>query len=479
MGPKSEGDYSKSMKSWKIGEIQWFVDDEGVIPVLHGITEPESGRRGYIKAHYRNGLVFVKSFAEKGLPGFIRNRVASRGKREYELGKRLIGCSILTPVPIGYGISRMGSYIIQEWVDGKSLTAALKESDYDPELMAKLARLLGSLKIHHFRHNDLHLDNVLVYGGQLYLIDLHKMKIKTAFTVADELANLSHALANVYENLDISEREAFFGHYGNPGIREPVERALDRLAARWIRKKKERAFQETSIIVVRGNRLYRIGMENRIQGKLESVIKEDQKVRVERYSDHIRKIYTNRRRLERAWKAHVVLAYMDLPFAPPVFCVELPGEKSTGFIAMEDLREKGEELDRYLDRTYDSMDLRRRRMFIERLARFFLSLARKKIIHKDLKACNVFTLTDGGFMVLDVEDIRFRVLDEEALKRMLIQLNTTIPKRVTAFDRLRFFLHFTSPMKVNKRAIFKAVVKESVKREIVYEGLEGLRRESW
>jgi len=69
------------MKSFKIQEIKWFVDDKGLIPVLEGITIPEGARRGYINAEYHGGQVFIKSFAEKGLPGFIRNRVASRGKR--------------------------------------------------------------------------------------------------------------------------------------------------------------------------------------------------------------------------------------------------------------------------------------------------------------------------------------------------------------------------------------------------------------
>jgi hypothetical protein len=106
-------------------------------------------------------------------------------------------------------------------------------------------------------------------------------------------------------------------------------------------------------------------------------------------------------------------------------------------------------------------------------------VTRKKIVHKDLKACNIFVLNDGGFMLLDVEDIRFKALDEEALKRMLVQLNTTLPKRVTFRHRIRFFIKFTSPMKLNKRAIFKAVVRESLRREIVYEGVGGLKREMW
>lgn len=467
------------MKSFKIQEIKWFVDDKGLIPVLEGITIPECARRSYINAEYHGGQVFIKSFAEKGLPGFIRNRVASRGKREYSLGNKLLSLSIPTPKPLGYGISRMGSYIIQQWIEGTSLMAAFKESDNDPELVKRLASLLKKLKIHHIRHNDLHLDNILVANGVLFLIDLHKMKIKTSFTILDEVTNLSHALANIYTDLDTNEREAFFADYGNPGIREIVERSIERLAARWVRKKKERAFQETSMIVARGNRLYRAGMEDRAIGELKSVIKTDRKVRVERYTDHIRKVYVNRRRLEKAWRAHVVLAYMDLSIVPTAFYVELPGDNPMGSIAMEDLHGKGQELDRYLDRRYDVMDAHERRLFAGSLAGFLLMVTRKKIVHKDLKACNIFALNDGEFMLLDVEDIRFKALDEEALKRMLVQLNTTLPKRIGFRDRIRFFIQFTSPMMVNKRAIFKAVVKESMRREIVYEGVGGLKREEW
>jgi len=467
------------MKSYKIKEVEWFIKDEGLIPVLQDLVIPESGRRSYVNTRYGGGQVFIKSFAEKGLPGFIRNKIASRGKREYTLGNWLLSRSIKTPEPLGYGISRMASYIIQQWIEGENFLAAFKASSCQFELMAKLAALLKELRIHHVRHNDLHIENILVSGNELYLIDLHKMKIKASFTVLDEVSNLSQALADTYVYLDTNEKVNFFTTYGNPGIQETVEHAIDRLVYRWIRKKKERAFHETSMIAVRGNRFYRTGMENRAAGKYLSVIKDDRKVKVERYTDHIRKMYVSRRRLERAWRNHIVLAYMKLSITPTAFYVELPGESPMGSITMEDLHGKGQELDRYLDGTYDVMDPRERRQFTEKLTDFLLMITRKKIVHKDMKACNIFVLNDGRFMLLDVEDIRFRALDEEALKRMLIQLNTTIPRRITIHNRIRFFLQFTSPMKLDKRSIFKAVVRESMKREIVYEGVGGLKREEW
>jgi RIO-like serine/threonine protein kinase len=459
--------------------VEWFINDEELIPVLEDLVIPENGRRSYVNTRYRDGQIFIKSFAERGLPGFVRNKIASRGKREYTLGNWLLSRSIKTPEPLGYGISRMASYTIQQWIEGESFLAAFKTSGCQFELMARLAALLKELRIHHVRHNDLHMENILVSDNELYLIDLHKMKIKGSFTVLDEVSNLSQALADTYGYLDANEKVNFFTTYGNPGIQETVEHAIDRLVDRWIRKKKERAFHETSMISVRGNRFYRTGMENRATGELQSVLKVDRKVKVERHTDHIRKMYVNRRRLERAWRNHVVLAYMNLSIAPTAFYVELPGSNLMGSITMEDLHGKGQELDRYLDGMYDVMDARERRQFTEKFTDFLLMITRKKIVHKDMKACNVFVLNDGGFMLLDVEDIRFRALDEEALKRILIQLNTTIPRRIATSDRIRFFLQFTSPMKLDKRSIFKAVVRESRKREIVYEGVSGLKREWW
>jgi tRNA A-37 threonylcarbamoyl transferase component Bud32 len=440
---------------------------------------PEGGRRGYVKASYQGGQIFIKSFAEKGLPGFIRNRVASRGKKEYQLGRRLLALSIPTPRPLGYGVSRMASYTIQEWVEGKNLLAALKETDYSAQLLNSLAGFLKTLKIHHVRHNDLHLDNILVVDGELYIIDLHKTRIKDSFTILDEVSNLSHALAPLYGELDKAEKDAFFAMYGNPGLEETVGRAIDRMGARWVRRKKERAFAPTSLIVAKDSRLHMTGMENRDPGTFEGLIKSDRKVKIERYTNHVRKIYRNRRRLERAWRAHVVIAYMGLPIVPEAYYVELPGDNPMGHIAMEDLKGRGEELDRWLDRRYVMITESEKRLLKSSLANYFLGLARKKIMHKDLKACNIFVLQEGGFILLDVEDIRFRSLDEEALKRMLVQLNTTIPRRVSTRDRMRFFLEFTSPMKVDRKAIFKAVVKESLRREIVYEGIKGLTRETW
>jgi len=400
--------------------------------------------------------------------------------------------------PWGTVSQKKGSYVIQEWIDGENFFDKFLKSpghsrpalsDHDGQkgsnvptkevLLDRLAKLLSMLKVHRIRHNDLHLNNIIVFDGTLFLVDLHKLHIKRSFGIDDEIANLTEALAMIYDNMDNEERDAFFQGYTGRDVRRQVEAAIVRLQTRWVRRKKERAFRETSMILRRGNRFYMVGTEGSGVGAFVGLIKKDRKVRIERYTDHIRKIYRDKRRLERAWRAHVVLAYMGLGIVPRAFYVEMPHGAAQGYIAMEDLKGTGEELDRYLDRRYNSMSENQKRLLEDKLSRYLLMLIRTKILHKDVKACNVFVPTDGDFMLLDVEDVRFRVLDEQTLKRMLIQLNTTIPKWVGTRARIRFFVKFTSTMKIDKRAVFSSIVKESLKREIVYEGVNGLVRETW
>jgi RIO-like serine/threonine protein kinase len=215
------------------------------------------------------------------------------------------------------------------------------------------------------------------------------------------------------------------------------------------------------------------------QGAFIETIKKDRKVTVERYDDHIRKIYVNRRRLKRAWKAHMALVYLDISVIPDTFCLKMARPFSPGYICMEDLSRRGEELDRHIDKKYDVMNSAERRNFLERLSRFLSNAIRSGVVHRDLKACNIFVLDDGTFRFLDVEDVVFEEIREETLKRMLVQLNTTIPKRISVRNRMRFFLELTSSIKIDKKRLFRDIVKASLENDIVYEGREGLKTERW
>ena len=468
------------MKRVQRKAITWFLDEhEGLGAAVEGLVEEERLRRTYAVRDWGGRKVFVKFFLERGLGGYLRNRVMPRGRKEYILGKRMCSLSVATPLPLGYGVGTEGSFVIQEWIEGSTFRSAFYEGARRGPLLDGLALLLLQLRRGHIRHNDLHLDNVFVDADGLYLIDLHKAKVKAAhFSRRDEVANVTQALTMVYNDLTEGEKEDFFALYGRPDLRPLVEGGLKTQWERWVGSKKKRAFSNTSKLVAKGNRVYVRGMEEKGADGLVDLVKKDKKVRVERYGDHIRKIYGSRRRLVRAWETLAALQYVTLDIVPRPFFVERPFLFKEGYIAMEDLGGRGEELDRFLDREYDSMDEGRRRAFIDAFSRFLGGLLRMGIVQQDLKACNVFVVQDG-FRLLDVEDIAFFAPDEKDLARMLVQLAGSIPARVRLSDRIRFFLKLAVPFPFERKRLFRDVAEACRGDAIVYEGVSGLKREAW
>ncbi len=467
------------MHTFKTAGTTWFLEDQSLKRVVGQLShEPKEKRAHFIREH-DGGKVFIKFFQERGLSGLIRNRVLPRGKKEYELSKRLRSLSILTPKALGYGIAPHGSYVIQEWIKGEPLMAWIDDGSKRQQLISALVTVLEELKAKGLRHNDLHLGNIIGASGKLYLVDLHKGSLKKNFTPADDISNVSHALAMLYDGMDEQEKAWFFSHYGGDVLRGRVEQELERLRRRWITRKAARAFRTTSVLVASRGRVTVRGMEEKTHGDYLATIKKDRKVTVERHTDHVRKIYAHTRRLHRAWKHHVILEYMRLFITPRPYCLRQASVSVPGYVAMEDLMGKGEELDRFLDRNYDGMSRAAWRGFGDAFSSFLVSTLNKKIIHADLKACNIFVLQKGTFLFLDVEDLDFSGFDHAALKRMLIQLNTTIPGRVSIRDRLRLFSKITRPFLSERKRLLREIASESLAREIVYEGVSGLRRESW
>ncbi|MGA3173708.1 MAG: lipopolysaccharide kinase InaA family protein [Syntrophorhabdales bacterium] len=457
--------------------ISWFLDcHEGLADSLESVVGEVDARRGYAWAEFGSRKIFVKFFLERGLAGFVRNRVRPRGKKEYEFGKRILAGSVATPEPMGYGIGAGGSFVIQERIEGETFRSAFDTSPNRGPLLDALAQLLRNLADARIRHNDLHLENVLVSWGRLYLIDLHKAGVKRRFRRADELINLTQALTMVYNDMTEAERVRFFELAGRPDLRTDVEAGLRAQWRTWIDSKKNRAFSTTSKLVRKGSRVYVRGREEEGRGSFLALLKNDRKVRVERYSDHVRKIYRGRRRLVRAWENWAALEYVTLDIVPRPFFVERPSFLRRGYVAMEDLAGRGEELDRLLDRRYDSMDTGQRRVFIGSLARFLGQLLGTGIVQNDLKACNVFVLGEG-FRLLDVEDIGFYAPTEDDVARMLVQLNNSVPSRIRASDRIRFFLHLTRPFPWDGKRIFRRVAEACAGAEVVYEGVSGLKKE--
>jgi hypothetical protein len=294
------------------------------------------------------------------------------------------------------------------------------------------------------------------------------------------MSNVTHALGMIYDDISDKERDIFFDQYGrDEKIRREIEDRIRRLKKNWVINKKKRAFRNTSVLRVSDGYIYLKGAESEASGEFVSLMKKDRKVTVELYSDHVRKIYRDQRRLKTAWKNHIVLTYLGSNAVPRPYYMKQPILSSDGYIAMEDMGYKGIEFDRFLDGKYDGMTFIERRALIDNFTEFLRALFRQRITHKDMKACNIFVLNGRHFVLLDVEDVVFEEIREETLKRMLVQLDTTIPKRIYLRDRMRFFLRLTASLKINKKRLFSEIMKASLESDIVYEGIGGLKTERW
>lgn len=470
------------MKIIRKNGIEWHLEDERLITLLDTCA-PSAERRPFWVRDYGKKKVFVKLFREKGVIGFIRNRLLPRGKKEYDTARRLRELSLPAPLPLGYGLGNMCSYSIQEWQEGKNFLALFHDSADRRSLLRMLSLLLVRLKKRRVLHNDLHLRNIIVSGQETYVVDLHKTRMKQSFGLSHQLRDMCYALFSIYPYMTEQEKLLFFEDYGQPAIRSATEAELSRRRIDWARRKKRRAFKPTSVLQADGGYV-RVKTAPDIEGSpFVGFIKQDKKTQVEQYENHIRKIYRNRRRLKAAWRNHVTLEYLELPIAPRAFLVKRPTLLKRGFVAMEDLGAKGEDLSRFLAGRYAQMVASGRiKSFLDLFARFLLLLYKWEITHRDLKTSNIFVMQDWSFRVLDLEDIRFEGLRGDFLKNALVQLNKSIPKMVSVRHRLRFLSRVSQGLSLSRperKALLRSVREESLRDEIVYIGLSGTVRESW
>ena len=166
------------MKKYSAGNTRWSLTEEGLESVVEQFIRPENKRRHYMVLEYQGGKVFIKSFLERGIAGHIRHFISPRGKVEFQISMQLL------PLPYQHqrsSVTGSEKTLLRLWRNismGKVFSIRFRRLGNRDGLLILLADFLKQLRQKHIRHNDLHLDNILMQGDTLYLIDLHKTKIK-------------------------------------------------------------------------------------------------------------------------------------------------------------------------------------------------------------------------------------------------------------------------------------------------------------
>ncbi len=188
-------------------------------------------------------------------------------------------------------------------------------------------------------------------------------------------------------------------------------------------------------------------------------------------------------RVQRAWKAGNGLMVRGIPVAVPYAMAKAP---QGGFLLMEALR--GTELDRWLVRVLEqrsSGGYHRLLRMAETLGTLLGHMHEKGIFHADMKACNIMvekTEKIPRISLMDYDRVEFfDTLPRKFMIKNLIQLNNSIPRKISRGVRIRFLRAYRRqfPDAPEIGHLFREVWRESRGKAIVYVTEHGDRIEQW
>jgi tRNA A-37 threonylcarbamoyl transferase component Bud32 len=484
-----------------------------------GILSFPKGRRLFLKRDRSKGWFETAKY-------FL---LPSRGRREWIVAAQLKERQVNVPHPLGWMERReqgcvKESYYLSEAIGSgvPYLTDAVRLARGDS--IVTLARTVRTLHDVGLFHKDFHGGNFLWEGDSLYLTDLHGSKVVRSVSLKRRvwmMSHLLHSLRSVYGEGDrIRFVETYFeqdslSRQKMEGWVRTIDLQMERLQRRQWQSRTKRCLRESTDFTIEKERetvchrrrdfppgpLQKAVDEHRrmVRGNPSALVKCSPEVRVSivdsgekkvcvkafhalslwrRTKDHFR-----RDRGVKAWVAGNGLRVRGIPGVEPLALVKVKhgmGARESLFL-MEALAH-GEELDRYLVKELD--DFRKKRRFINSFAQWLAHLHQGRIYHQDLKTCNLWVSEKGGdweYRLLDLEDVQLdKRVDKRDLFRNLLQLNASVPGKITRTDRLRFLRHYLTHRFVglNKRAWVKKIAEETQRRGVVYVAPWGVVQEN-
>jgi tRNA A-37 threonylcarbamoyl transferase component Bud32 len=374
--------------------------------------------------------LFVKRFPAE----LFRDRARKEAAMLLALEKTGIPCPRLVAV----ARDNEGSYLLTEEIPGVRILSALLQKGDEPVrgLLESLGALARRLHDAGFEHQDFHTGNVLVREGKLFVIDVHRARIRRSLSRERRLEGVAFTGMSFSELVPRTDLIRFFQAYGLRTREEWLEvwKRLRRRREQYFRGRLERCLKEGTGFGVKGKVLFRKGIDvddlmKRVKSGRRVVIKEKKGERLSRVEQDLFVKETRPPRARRIWKnSHgLALRGIDTPRLWAWGSSWVAGE----WVESVDLYE-------YIRGGYGSLDRRAKDEFLFRLARMIQRLHDRGAFHSDLKAGNV--LVGGGrILLVDLDRVRFS-LDVPESRRMfnLAQLNAAVTPPLTRSDRLRF-----------------------------------------
>jgi tRNA A-37 threonylcarbamoyl transferase component Bud32 len=473
--------------------------------------------------------LFIKRDKSKGVWEYIKYRVLpSRGRSEWLTATLLEAREVGIPKPMGWMERRRGglvkeSYYLSEAV-GSGVTCLEEAAPLTTRAaIVELASAVRKIQDAALFHRDFHAGNFLWHGASVVLTDLHKAKVVSRLSLKRKLWMISHLLHSLrfrwtgehevafldacFEGDVLPERE-------KESYLQTIHRWMERFQRRQWRSRTKRCLKQSTEFTVEkdGETTYYHRrdvpldrLKEVIQGHRRIVEEEPQallknsprvvvslvgkgkeKVCVKQFScptlgERMKECFRREKGLK-AWvaanglRARGITGLKGLAFAKRTRCLGV----REGFFMMEAL-ESGQEMDRYLVKGFDGFSSKRR--FIRSFAHWLSELHHKGVYHQDMKTCNIWVSEKGGgwdFTLLDLEDVALdETVNGKRLFRTCLQLNTSVPGRITKGDRLRFLRQYLAKRSVSleKRKWAKQMMEKTRKRGTLYVAPWGVVRE--
>lgn len=408
-----------------------------------------------VRALFRHEGLYCKHFKKR------RDQAESEWKALTHLSRQ----GVAVPRPVAWSPAPDGGAVLamQEIAGARTLKEAWRR-----ELVSPVAALLKGLTSHGFLHLDLHAGNILVAGGKLFVIDLHRGRIGTVGAKDEERAagQFAYSLSRIASRADVMRLVKAVVGDDHARIQR-VNVHADAFRRRHLASRTRRCLKEsTGFAVSKGPDGLVISRKPAAPGEaLEAVAHHDKLCagglakktvkgrRVSAFDGLVVKEWKTGgpfRALRNwirgtparsAWIGAQGMRVRGLPAPEGVALVEQRGRSI--FVAKE---APGKPLDAYCRE--DVKKLKDRRPFVEALAALVARLHRSETLHHDLKANNILADGPTRFAFLDLEDVEFRRVRRADAVKALAQLNAALPPPLTLTDRWRMLKRYAAGCKV-------------------------------
>jgi tRNA A-37 threonylcarbamoyl transferase component Bud32 len=477
------------------------------------------------------------------------------------VGNALLSKNINTALPIAmaekrtHGLQDISLIVTETVSNSESLmefcqanfegTLSVEQEAGKKKLLRKLVYFIRNIHEKGVCHYDLHAGNILVkfknnqshsiHDCDLYLMDLHRVKILNSISFRKRLHNLAQIFNSLSSILTKTDKLDFLRSYGSntlgniTGEEElvgQIESQSSRIRNIHYRSRLKRCLKESSVFSKKrstGMRIFfRKGYDaNRFAGLIEKhhnalvsgdkaiVMKRDSKTALTRFpleNEKIQSVVVKQYKVScvmcliknifrnsagrKAWIAgNGLLAYgFNTPKPLALMEKKVLGITANSYLIMEDARDCLE-MDRYILKNFhdksSSSKLKRIRALINNLAEIMGRMHNQNIFHHDLKTCNIMVKEKGKspyFTFLDFDKVSFeeRMTIRKRVKN-LTQMNLSTPKLISTTDRLRFLKEYLRECNIinEKKNILREIINLSKTEKILYVSFNGDVTEDW